>query len=224
MHVEIYIRERKGSREIRVPWLPEKINYKSGGIVKASYDIMGKGPVEVHTGTGLSEFSWESVFPGKYRTDTSMLRGSWQSPFTYHSILEDWRQKGTPLVLLVVGYPIHKNVILDDYNGNPAGGFGDIEYDLNFIEDRDIVIQPSKDKTSAPAPKERAATKTTSYTIKKGDNLWKISKNILGEGSKWKTIYDANKDIIEKTAKKYGKKSSDNGHWIYPGVTLTIPQ
>ena len=44
-----------------------------------------------------------------------------------------------------------------------------------------------------------------------------------GTGSKWKTIYTANKSLIEKTARKYGKKSSSNGHWIYPGTKLTIP-
>ena len=31
------------------------------------------------------------------------------------------------------------------------------------------------------------------------------------------------KDIIEETAKKRGMKSSDNGHWIFPGVKLSIP-
>ena len=37
-------------------------------------------------------------------------------------------------------------------------------------------------------------------------------------------IWDKNGDIIEKTANKYGKKSSSNGHWIYPGTKLTIPK
>lgn len=44
-----------------------------------------------------------------------------------------------------------------------------------------------------------------------------------GDGSQWKKIYDANKDAIESAAKKYGKKSSDSGKWIYPGVSLIIP-
>ena len=36
-------------------------------------------------------------------------------------------------------------------------------------------------------------------------------------------IINANKSVIEETAKKYGKKSSSNGWWIYSGEVLTIP-
>ena len=221
MNIDIYIRERNGSREIRVPWLPEKIGFKSGGVSKASYDIMNKGPVEVQTGTGLSEYEWEGIFPGsKRQNDTSMMRGEWNYPNTYHNLLEEWRLKGTPLDLMVVGYPINKRVIIDDYAGEASGGFGDWVYSVRFLEDRDIVIQSSK--IEAPVT-ERPAGSSSSYTIKNGDNLWKIAKNKLGDGTKWTTIYEANKDIIESTAKKYGKTSSNNGWWIYPGVTLTIP-
>lgn len=69
----------------------------------------------------------------------------------------------------------------------------------------------------------KAAPKPKKYVIKKGDTLWAISKKQYGNSSKWKSIYTANKSLIESTAKKYGKKSSSNGHWIYPGTALTIP-
>lgn len=223
MNVDIYIKERNGNRSIRIPWLPEKILFESGGTIRATYDILEKGPVEVPTGSGLCAYSWQSTLPGEKRTDESMLRGKWQTPATYHNILEDWKQKGTPLNLMVTGYPINKDVILDDYQGSATGGFGDIEYDVKFIEDRDITITAETVKASTPAPKRTSAQSKT-HTIKKGDTLWAISKTYYSNGNKWKTIYDANKEIIESTAKKHGKKSSDNGHWIYPGVTLTIPQ
>lgn len=222
MKVDIYIRERNGSREIRVPWLPATIEYESGGIIVASYDIMNKGEVIVPTGTGLAEVSWSSQFPGKYRTDKSMLRGNQQQPSYYHKILESWRNNGTELNLMVTGYPINLDVYLESYSATPAGGFGDMEYSVTFKEDKNIVIQTEKQKTTSGT--KRPAQKTTSYTIKSGDTLWAISRQFLGAGSKWKTIYDANKTIIEATAKKYGKSSSDNGWWIYPGVTINIPQ
>lgn len=62
-----------------------------------------------------------------------------------------------------------------------------------------------------------------SYTVSSGDSLWKIAQKQYGDGSKWKKIYDANKDTIEAAAKKHGKKSSDSGKWIYPGASLIIP-
>lgn len=222
--VDIYIRERKGSREIRIPWLPEKIDYTSGGTIFATYDILNKGDVAVPTGSGLAGVSWESTFPGANRNDDSMLRGSWKDPSDYHKILEDWKKNGTPLNIMVTCYPINLDVYLDDYNASPSGGFGDMEYDISFTEDRDITITSTTEKKTQTAETKRNTTNTTAYTIKKGDCLWSIAQKYLGAGSKWTTIYEANKDIIESTAKKYGRSSSNNGWWIYPGVTIQIPQ
>lgn len=222
MNVDIYIRERNGSREIRVPWLPEQIKYESGGTIIATYDILNQGEVVVPSGTGLARISWDSQFPGENRTDTGMLRGRQRDPSYYHKILERWRSKGTALNLMVTGYPINKDVILENYNATPAGGFGDMEYSVAFVEDLDITIKTKKNTSNSSANKRPAQT-TTAYTIKKGDTLWAIAKRFLGAGSKWPIIYNANKAIIESTAKKYGKSSSDNGWWIYPGVTIQIP-
>lgn len=83
------------------------------------------------------------------------------------------------------------------------------------------TVSVEKPRETATAKKTTAKKKT--YTIKSGDTLWKISKKYYGNGNKWKKIYDANKSTIEKAAKKHGKKSSSNGHWIYPGTKLTIP-
>ena len=62
------------------------------------------------------------------------------------------------------------------------------------------------------------------YTVLSGDTLWGISKKFYGTGTKYGIIYNANADLIESTAKSHGKKSSDNGHWIWPGETFTIPE
>ena len=75
-------------------------------------------------------------------------------------------------------------------------------------------------KVTAPAPSVGGG----SYTVVSGDTLWGISKRVYGNGTKYSIIYDANAAIIESTAKAHGKPSSDNGHWIYPGTTLTIPE
>lgn len=86
---------------------------------------------------------------------------------------------------------------------------------LHKVQEAIKVTQPVK---------TAASTGGQSYTVVSGDTLWGISKKFYGTGTKYNIIYEANKDIIEATAKQHGKKSSDNGHWIWPGETFTIPE
>lgn len=81
-------------------------------------------------------------------------------------------------------------------------------------------VQPAI-KVNAPVPQASGAQ---AYTVVSGDTLWGISKKFYGTGTKYNIIYDANADLIEITAKEHGKSNSSNGHWIWPGETLTIPE
>lgn len=66
--------------------------------------------------------------------------------------------------------------------------------------------------TVTPPPRETSeAPQNSSYNVKKGDCLWNIAKKQLGDGSRWKEIYDLNKDKIQ------------NPNLIYPNQTLTLP-
>ncbi|MBR1532709.1 MAG: LysM peptidoglycan-binding domain-containing protein [Eubacterium sp.] len=112
-----------------------------------------------------------------------------------------------------------------------------IHYSITLKEYRSPAINQITKKTSsssasslakavkkAVSKRAKTSTKPKTYTIKKGDTLWAIAKKYLGSGNKWKTIYNANKSVIEKAAKKHGKSSSSTGHWIYPGTVISIPK
>ena len=224
MRVDIYIREIGGDREIRVPLLPEEIEWSGGETTFVSSDIMRRGEVAFPSGTELASCSWKSEFPGQLRKTDPMIRGNWKEPKWFDNILEDWKSKGTKLNVLVVGYPFNKDVYIKAYRAKATGAFGDIEYEIEFVEARSITIKT----TIVEKEPERPAATSKTYVIKSGDTLWGISTKFYGKGTKWKTIYEANKEIIEKTATARWKaaginRDSQNGHWIFPGVTLTIP-
>lgn len=220
--VDIFIYEGNGTDVLRVPWLPASIEYEVGGMVVATYDIMNRGPVEIPTGSGLAKISWESQFPGLRRNDDGMLRGTKQLPEHYHKILSRWIKEKTDLRIIVTGYPINIDVYLSSYKATAAGGFGDVEYSVEFTEVRDIEVNYSN--ANKDSSKSRPSKKYTTYTIKKKDTLWKIAKKKLGKGKRWKEIYKLNKKVIEKAAKKHGRKSSRNGHYIYPGTKIKLPK
>ena len=72
-----------------------------------------------------------------------------------------------------------------------------------------VVASPVIESTPPPVIEKPAMP--TSYTVKKGDSLWKISGKLYGNPLKWPRIYRANKDKIK------------NPHRIYPGQVLAIP-
>lgn len=50
------------------------------------------------------------------------------------------------------------------------------------------------------------------YTVEKGDSLSKIAKAHYGDAMKWKTLFEANREVIE------------DPDLIYPGQRIRIPQ
>lgn len=50
------------------------------------------------------------------------------------------------------------------------------------------------------------------YVIEKGDTLWGISSKLLGNGAKYKEIFEANKEVIE------------DPDLIFPGQKIRIPR
>ena len=62
-------------------------------------------------------------------------------------------------------------------------------------------------ETTAPA----AAPASRTYTVVAGDSLSRIAQRELGDASRWRAIYDANRDKI------------DDPDLIHPGQVLTMP-
>lgn len=68
------------------------------------------------------------------------------------------------------------------------------------------VAQPE-----TPQPTNPAVEEGKTYTVQKGDSLWKIAKQFYGNGAQYSKIVGANADKIK------------NPNLIYPGQVFTIP-
>jgi LysM repeat protein len=69
----------------------------------------------------------------------------------------------------------------------------------------DLMIDPNA------KPMAQAAAAARSYTVKAGDSLSKISKELYGNAKDYMKIFEANRDILSDPNK------------IHPGQTLKIP-
>ncbi len=227
--VDIYIKEKEGPREIRIPWLPEDISYQSGDAVAATHDILRKGPVDTPLGVGKKELSWNSTFPGARAPELAFLRGTAASPTYYHNILEDWKAKGTTLTVIVTSTPVNFECYVASYKGKFTGAFGNIDYTIKLVEQGDVKVVVTTEEDNADSgteegdKTERPAESKESYTIKAGDCMWDIALKFLGDGSRWREIYELNKEALDKAATDMGHSSND-GTVIFPGTTIKLPK
>ena len=227
--IQIHLSEKTGEREMSFSWLPEEIHFSSNGTRFASYNILEKGEVKIPAGANLHKYSWEGILPGEAHKNLSIISPDWKDPHWIQGVWSLWRNEGTVLRLLITGTPINHDVYLEDYEVSYTGAFGDYHYSISFIDARDISLvlyNPQREQNADVQPKvtrSETQSSTKSYTVVQGDTLWSISQKFLKDGSKWEKIYNKNQEIIESMAKKYGRSSSDHGHWIYPGTKLKLP-
>ena len=214
------------------PSLPEEIE-GSGSAKYQSFTILSQGTVKVPKGTEVRSFSWDGVFFGAAKKKERIVKkNDWKEPNSCVKKLEKWMKQGTVLNLIVTGTWINVDVTIASFKATPYGGYGNIKYSISFNEVKELKVYTTKDlkkKKKKKTKYRRACIKTGSmepglsadtYTVRPGDSLQKIA-SMEGEGD-WIKLYNDNRNILEVTAKKYGKKSSDKGRWLYAGTELKI--
>ena len=90
--------------------------------------------------------------------------------------------------------------------------------DTPVVEPSEPTVEPSTNTTApsetSPSTEQKEDTTTSTYKeykIKSGDTLSGIAKKELGKASRWKEIYNLNKDIIKDPNR------------IYPGQKIKLP-
>ncbi|MCI9412362.1 MAG: LysM peptidoglycan-binding domain-containing protein [Eubacterium sp.] len=210
--------------------MPETIH--AGYAAKCqSFDLISQGTVRVPKGTEVPEISWNGEFFGASRRKLAGIdQDNWQNPNDCVRILRDWMNKKTELTLIISGTWINMEVKIISFKTELHGGYGDVSYSIVFEKVRDLKIFNTKESKIGKKKKIKPRTNTLyqiipservrTYTVKKGDTLIGIARR---KDTTWQKLYNKNKAVIEKTARKHGKANSDHGHWIWPGTKLVIP-
>ena len=211
--------------------------------------LINEGEVNLIKTPGLTDIQIdELILPAIQQYPfANYLNDEFKGPDYYIEKIEAWKKKKNPVQFkLTRTTPDGKNLLWDtnfdvtieDYEIiEDADNQGmDVKIKLNMKEYRTwgskkLVKKKNKKKDTSrfsvsvgigkKVRKTKEVAKT--YTVKKGDCLYNIAKKQLNNASRWKEIYTLNKKTIESVAKKHGRKSSSNGHWIYPGTKLKLP-
>ena len=216
--------------EVLLPITPQKLTVKIKGNNK-TLTLVNGGDINFLRYPSLTEITFDCVLPmlGQY----SFSADTYQKPDYYLSIFEKYMTSQAPFRFIVsrvspsgeLLFDTNMKVSLESYTltEDATKGF-DITVAITLKQYIDyatkvITVTKPTEEESKPVVKEEQQretstapnTTTNTYTVKKGDCLWKIAKKYYGSGAQYTKIYEANKDKIK------------NPNLIYPGQVLTIP-
>ncbi|WMI82032.1 LysM peptidoglycan-binding domain-containing protein [Anaerotignum sp. MB30-C6] len=209
--------------EITLPVAPSKITMKVKNNNKTMELIDGREINFLRT-PGLKEFSFEFLIP-HIRYPFAEYPDGFMTAQQYIEALELMKMKKEPFTfqvqrILPSGKELLKTserVSLEDYTITEDTGNG-----LDFMasvtlkqykEHKSVntpMVQVTQDAVIVKEEKQRDSKKDTpsTYTVKKGDSLWKICKSQLGDGAKYKEIAELN--------------GISNPNLIYPGQVIKL--
>ncbi len=216
MAYEVYI------DDMLLPIPPQKIPIKYPGQNETATLINGE-EINITRPPGLAEISIDVVIP-QMDYPCASWDGSVEDAEEFISRLQDLKESGDTFEFIVIrdSFDTNMDVTLEDYNVSDDVKEGlDLVVSLTMKEARhygtkimNFAIVPEQPIPAAASPEpERPAAQpqVKTYTVKSGDCLWNIAKKQLGDGSRWKEIYNLNLDKI----------SSPN--LIHAGLVLVMP-
>lgn len=211
-----------------MPITPSKVKVKINNQNKTLTLISGE-EINILKEAKLTDVSFDVVLP---QVPYPFTNGGAQSADYYLSLFERLKQSKTPFQWIlnrsrpdgVALFYSNLTVGLEDYQitDDAKEGF-DLTVSVKLKQYRafgtktvqitpsSAPSQPATATVQEPPRETTSAPKAANYTVKSGDCLWNIAKKQLGDGSRWKEIYELNKDKIK------------NPNLIYSGQSLTMP-
>ena len=204
--------------------------------------LINEGEINILKLPGLSKISFNALLPNK-EYPFAQYESGFQNAHYYMDKLELLKTKCLPFQFQVIRTDDRGEMLMDSLDMQVSLEEYELEENAEKYEfdvmakielkqyktygTKTIEFKKTETTTEATVTEKRdtsTAPKTTGgYTVVSGDNLWDIARVKLGDGSRMDEIYELNKDTIEAAVKKYGRSSSSNGWWIYPGTVLQLP-
>ena len=214
---------------VLLPIPPKKLELKISNQNK-TYDLMNYSEINVLKNPGLTSIEFEVLLPNvKY--PFAMYKNNFQNAKYYLGVLANLKVNKSAFQFIVIRkfpngnsiFDTNIKVSIEDYTITDSTDEGfDTKVKIKLKQYREYstkTVQVTIKQYKPPVVTRTVTTNNTAaskpsgqnYTVKSGDCLWNIAKKYYGNGSKYTTIYNANRDKIK------------NPNLIYPGQVLWIP-
>lgn len=218
MSYSVYL--KISGKKYKLPVNPEEIK-KTQKLSIEKYQVLKSGQVSVPKFAELWTYEFDCELP--HQEVHYMESGGRADPDRYIRAITMAQKKKKPIQL------IYSNGETDDESvkvliesctiTEKAGEEGDKYLSLSFVQYKTpskkyvAVVTPAATvaQPQTPQPANPTVEQGKTYTVQKGDTLWKIAKQFYGNGAEYGKIVSANSDKIK------------NPNLIYPGQTFSIP-
>ena len=209
--------------ELPIP--PEKLKMKISGKNKEVILASGQA-INLLKSPGLTEFSFEFCIPLGEQYPWQNAKGSVSmldklekmkvEKQTFAFVVDRKTFAGKQMFCTSITAALEDYTVTEEgKNGNDIMVSVSLKTAPSYQTVKVSIDQKSKTvttETKSSRPGKNPNTGKTSYTVQKGDSLYNIAKKYLGDGRRWKEIYNLNKDKIK------------NPNLIYAGQKLTLPK
>lgn len=221
--------------DILLPVAPSKLNISIKNQNK-TVNLINDGEINILKKAGLTDIEFEILLPQHQYPFATYKKGFKKADY-YLDIIRELKTNQEPFQFIVARfygksefYSTNIKVSIEDYSITEDTKNGiDVVVKIKlkqFVEystktctisvvSSTVSTATTRETTSSPAP----TNTSSSYTVVKGDCLWNIAKHFYGDGSKYPTIYNANKSLIDGDNVGTG----NTVYTIYPNQVFTIP-
>lgn len=229
----IYLSANGDSEGFRLPVNPETLPVSASGDGE-TYKIAKLGSVNVPKDVDLKEFTIATFFPNQAY---HFIEADFQKPQFYIDKIEKWQAEKKPIRFIYVNgaFTINEQVTIEDFIYSESYGTSDVDFQLDLLKyvpfgpkllkiekpKEPVKASPVKKKEPAKAPVKATVKKTPpretkkavpqTYSLVRGDSLWKVAQKYTGKGNNFGEL-----------AKLNGVKESDYRR-LPIGLKLKIP-
>ena len=225
--------------KINFPIVPESVTEERPNR-NEKIDLASGKQVNLMKAPGLAKYTMDIRLPRQRwgwcywsQPKSSPLSSGFHQPETFAKYLRKWKNDKSRVSLMLIRDKasngtvnvIKQTVTIEELSFNTDAAEGDdmiISCTFQKWVDYKTKVKKKKKAKAKSVKKTTLKPKKKTYKVKKHDTLKKISKKMYGTQEFASYIYKWNKKVIEKAAKKHGRKSSKKGKHLYKGTKLKL--
>ncbi|GLC87486.1 LysM peptidoglycan-binding domain-containing protein [Lysinibacillus piscis] len=206
--IGIYLSAKNDAEGFRIPVNPPELPFKNSADGE-EFTVAETGTVNVPKPMKLKEFSFSSYFPA---AETHYAETQFVEPKKYIEQIEKWMAEETVIRFIYVGgsFSINEQVTIESFDGKDQFGTADVDYTISFkksvpygfkkmeivkkkvVDVKSVDKKPVEQVVKKEAPRENPKPVPQTYSLVKGDSLWKVAQKYTGNGANYKALQSLN--------------------------------